>query len=196
MRPIALTLATKGIISYEQEIPMATKGVLDLIRVGGGSPHPIGQEYIEQVLCLRGKKVFDYADLQCLFGLKEFIYEDSLCVLGKKLFDYEVIKDILGQKQYEILFKAYFKACKRFGYGKEVIVDGKKSSIICLDYEGLGSKMSDLTPKILELSSKKSYLSKITRTLSGGKELSIVYAKEIRGKKDLTPIIIALMELE
>lgn len=188
MRIIGRTLITKGIAGWRKAWSIATRGILD--RYDGQEPRIVVQN-LKYSFDLLGKKSFRVHYEFDIIGSKELelVSQYALSAMKAKNIDFE--KELVGQKLAEYVIQRRVRGFCDVPIVSIYALNGKK--LKDMDYsaeiQGLKQKLIKLE---LELSSQKAFQSMTECDIVGGKELEFATSQKIKGKRDLTPIFLAL----
>lgn len=208
MKPRGQSLITKGIQAFRKGVSLATKGVLDRIgiKAPGGEPEIKTNDWIFKI---KGIKQFQARFSFVCLGTKVTALEKIISFLGKKLINSELnvlIKAILQSSlKYDTKFigrkfipvKTYIELLGQKFIPSELGLElsGIKEILNSEDFLIKGAKQYNFDLESSAIGIKQFIFNKKIDT-QGIKELDYNQTTLIKGKRDITPILVALDMLE
>jgi hypothetical protein len=190
MRIIGKTLITKGILGLKKAWSITSRGILDRY-TGSETGFGSAPEDIEFVFYLKGKKEFERQVEYVFNGKKAYEVGKEVALIGRFSEDLERLFRISGKKQFDEKIKTFIIARRQIEILEQFQLEAKKLIDIEFTREVHGSISKDIE-QILNISSRKAIREEKHCGINGEKELEFAKTQMIVGKKDLTPIFLAL----
>jgi len=183
---------TKGIQAIRKTLSLVTKGIQD--QKIGGKPIPYTEGF-EWDLWFVAAKRFDYKIFYSLLGKVRSklnrIYAIKLGVTKDFRFDKQIITKVLSELNTSINLLAK----KRFNYKKDYNLNVSKRLDYKNNYDLTAQKRFDLDNN-LWMQCSKSFDINQDLLIKGKKRINFEITKDIKIKKDITPILVALDLME
>ena len=183
-------ILTKGFTAVRKGISLITKGILD--QKLGSKPIPFQHVRAFDIqFIVQGRKQYEYKDIYAIIGKKQFSYIEILNIIGKKTLELEktITARALIAQQFALSFNLTGK--KQNTVDELLMTVGNKNFNFDKKYKTLGNKEYDYyNTKNLVASKKYNY--NVKKEFIGNKKLDIDSNLNIKGKKDITNILVAV----